>query len=735
MAFDFPNSPVAGTTYADAGVAWIYNGYLWRMDRQAAPPATVLPNLTLSPARIAERSLAGTVVGGLSGKTSGSTLSLIDSAGNRFALSGTNIIAGSVVTDYEAAASHTITVRETLAGAANSPNETVLTIFVDDVDETLPVITSPTTYTVPENTAFAVQLTATKPVTWSKPGGADAVWFGLTAAGLLTLPAQDFDIAADLDHNNSFLVTVRATDALGQSIDFSIAVNISNVLEALLTPLVTSTSPLTVVAGSPAGTVVSNVSNKSQGSTLIMTANAGGMFALNGLAIVTTATPATAGNQVVTIRETHPDAINSPSNTSFTIVVTAPAPGPPVITSATAATVNENVPVSLTLTANEAGTWSITGGPDANFFVIDTSAAGAEAFNFELPEDANHNNVYEVEVTFTSTATGLTAVALMRITIADVLVEGGGGTANLTGAQTLAAVTQSSTAGARTNISGTQTLAMAALSATVVAPATLNILQTASSPFQTFDVTTQAHLTATQVLATGPQTILATASVKVTAAQTIAALLQAGSIGTGVDVPGFPVMTSRNLLTVNTNEQFAFPLTANEPVTFVLKPAVAGNDNGHFEMVSGNILRWAGNGTRDFNAPGDSNADNVYNCLFSATDLGGNTINTGLTVRVVAVPDVTAPVIISGASGSVASNTQLSHFVFANEAVWVAITGGPDAGHFEMNGQQMRWAFNGTRSTAFPADADANNVYQVQVTATDGAGNNSAPQLISITVT
>jgi hypothetical protein len=729
MAFDFPNSPVTGTTYTDAGVAWIYNGYLWRMDR-AAPPATVLPNLTLSPNRIAERSLAGTVVGGLSGKTSGSTLSLVDTAGNRFALSGTNIIAGSVATDYETATSHPITVRETLAGAANSPNETVLTIFVDDVDETLPVITSPATYTVPENTAFSVQLTATKPVTWSKPGGADATLFGLTAAGLLTLPAQDFDIPADLDHNNSFLVTVRATDALAQSIDFPIAVNISNVLEALLNPLVASTSPLTIVAGSPAGTVVSNVSNKSQGSTLTMTVNAGGMFALSGLAIVTTTTPATIGNQVVTIRETHPDAINSPSLTSFTIVVTAPAPSPPIITSATSVTVNENVPVSLTLTANEVGTWSITGGADASFFVIDTSATGAEAFNFEAPEDANLNNVYEVEVTFTSSATGLTDVELMRITIADVLVEGGGATATLTGSQTLQAPTQSTAVGARTNISGTQTLAMAALSATVVAPATLNISQTTSPPFQTFGVTTQAHLTATQVLATGTQTILATTSVKVTAAQTTAALLQAGSIGTGVDVPGPPKITSGTLKTVLTNTPLAMPLTANEPVTWSLGTFA---DSAQFE-ISGSTLRWLGNGTKNFSSPTDGNADNTYVLQVKATDLAANVTTGTIFVTVVAVPDVTAPTITSPATKSVAENATLAHFVTASENVDWTITGGADAAKFEMNGTMLRWKNNGTKDFDIPDDANADNVYEVQVTATDGAGN-ATSQIISVTVT
>lgn len=100
-----------------------------------APPPASLAALTLSPATLAENSAAGTPVGALAGTTSGSTLALVGDAGGRFALSGTSVLAGLVATDYEAASSHSITVRETLAGASNSPRDTVLTIAVTNVFE------------------------------------------------------------------------------------------------------------------------------------------------------------------------------------------------------------------------------------------------------------------------------------------------------------------------------------------------------------------------------------------------------------------------------------------------------------------------------------------------------------------------------------------------------------------------------------------------------------------------
>lgn len=97
--------------------------------------AVTLNALTLSANAIAENSAAGTVVGAVQGKTAGSTLSLTDSAGSRFALSGANLVAGATATDYETATSHSVTLRETLAGATNSPRDTVLSVIVTDVSE------------------------------------------------------------------------------------------------------------------------------------------------------------------------------------------------------------------------------------------------------------------------------------------------------------------------------------------------------------------------------------------------------------------------------------------------------------------------------------------------------------------------------------------------------------------------------------------------------------------------
>lgn len=92
-----------------------------------------LSALTLNTSTITEGSAEDTSVGTLQSTSAGSTLSLVDSAGNRFKLSGSNIVAGPVATNYSSATSHNITVRETHADASNSPRDSVIAITVAQI--------------------------------------------------------------------------------------------------------------------------------------------------------------------------------------------------------------------------------------------------------------------------------------------------------------------------------------------------------------------------------------------------------------------------------------------------------------------------------------------------------------------------------------------------------------------------------------------------------------------------
>ena len=95
----------------------------------------------------------------------------------------------------------------------------------------------------------------------------------------------------------------------------------TNVLEVTLAAL--GLSPSTIVEGSAAGTVVGAITGKTCGSSLALTDDAGGRFAISGTNLVTTSIPTdyeTSTLHAITIRETHPDA--APRDTALAVTVT-----------------------------------------------------------------------------------------------------------------------------------------------------------------------------------------------------------------------------------------------------------------------------------------------------------------------------------------------------------------------------------------------------------------------------
>lgn len=98
-------------------------------------PLPALGALRVDPATIAEDLPPGAAVGTVMGLRAGSVPEIVDDADGRFALSSGKVVRGSTALDYEIAASHRITLRETNAAYRNSPRDTELTIAVEDVAE------------------------------------------------------------------------------------------------------------------------------------------------------------------------------------------------------------------------------------------------------------------------------------------------------------------------------------------------------------------------------------------------------------------------------------------------------------------------------------------------------------------------------------------------------------------------------------------------------------------------
>ena len=197
------------------------------------------------------------------------------------------------------------------------------------------------------------------------------------------------------------------------------------------------------------------------------------------------------------------------------------------------------------------------------------------------------------------------------------------------------------------------------------------------------------------------------------------------------------MITSSATPSVAENTTSVVNLTATDadlPSQTVSFSITGGADAAKFQIV-GNELRFVA--APDYEAPADADTNNVYLVQVTANDGAGRTAVQNLSVTVTPVND-NDPVITSSATPSVAENTTGVVNLTATDAdlpgqtVSFSITGGADAAQFQIVGGQLR--FSSAPDYEAPTDADANNVYQVQVTANDGAGR-TAVQNLSVTVT
>jgi hypothetical protein len=269
-----------------------------------------------------ENTAIGTTIGNVSVVGGTGTYTFTKTADPDSAFTFTSpALKNAIVFDYETATGHNVTIHAD-NGAGSVLNRT-FNIGVNDIDEVPPTITFSLSQTIPENSAFSLTLTADKPATWAKTGGADTALFTLTG-NVLTMAAKDFEIPTDANADNAYIVQVTATSA----------------------------------AYAPATT-----------------------------------------NQTITVSVTNIG---------------------PTITSSATQTTPENAAFSMTLTASESVTWAKTGGADTALLTLSGATLSMTAKDFEIPTDANTDNVYVVTVTATSVATSETASQTINVTVTDV---------------------------------------------------------------------------------------------------------------------------------------------------------------------------------------------------------------------------------------------------------------------------------------------------------------------------
>lgn len=199
-----------------------------------------------------------------------------------------------------------------------------------------------------------------------------------------------------------------------------------------------------------------------------------------------------------------------------------------------------------------------------------------------------------------------------------------------------------------------------------------------------------------------------------------------------------PVFTSAATVRVaeNTTGVFHTAMASDadgDALTFSL---AGGADRARFQITAGGGLSFIA--PPDFEAPTDADHDNVYQVELSVSD-GKTSVSQALVVTVTDVADTSnrAPTFTSAATVSVAENTAGVFYTAIatdpdGDALTFSLAGGADRALFRITAAGAL-SFATPPDFEAPADADGDNVYRVELAASDGTA--SATLALAVTVT
>ncbi len=623
-----------------------------------------------------------------------------------------------------------------------------IAVTVTPVSENEPVFTSANTANVAENTTAVLTVTATdadlpaQTITFSIFGGADAAKFSITNEGVLTFQAApDFENPTDAGTNNVYNVIVRANDGNFGITNQSIAVTVTPVNDN--SPVFTSaatangftgvTAVRTVTAtdaDQPAQTVTFSITGGADAAKFSITS--GGVLTFQTAPDFATPTDVGADN-VYDVQVTADDNNGRTTAQDIAVTVTDIPINPPVFTSNATANVAENTTAVLTVTATDpdvgqTATFSIVGGADAAKFSI--TSAGVLTFqtapDFEAPTDAGTNNIYNVTVQAN---------------------DGNGGLATQDIAVTVTPVNDNNpvfTSAATFNVAENTTAIGTVVATDADLPSqTVTYSLSGGADQAKFSITSGGVLTfqATHDFESpndvGTDNVY---NVQVTANDGNGRTTTQDIAVTVTPVnDNNPVFTSATTVNVAENTTAVLSVTATDadlPSQSLSFSLVGGADQAKFSITAGGVLTFQT--APDFENPTDGGTNNVYNVTVQASDGNGGTTTQNIAVTVTPLND-NNPAFTSAATFNVAENSTAIGTVSATDAdspaqsVTFSLTGGADQSKFSITSGGVL-TFQAVHDFENPNDVGTNNIYNVQVTASDG-NSGTTVQNIAVTVT
>ena len=195
---------------------------------------------------------------------------------------------------------------------------------------------------------------------------------------------------------------------------------------------------------------------------------------------------------------------------------------------------------------------------------------------------------------------------------------------------------------------------------------------------------------------------------------------------TPVNEPPTITTTSSSATVLRQNENQTprlYTYRATDPEQGTITWLVGGTDGRYFAIDERGQFSFSESSPPDFEQPGDSGRDNVYDVTIQARDDGGNTASLPVTVTVREVNE--GPEVTSGQSAfTISENQDLPNAVYSGfdpegGTVTRWTVGGRDGGDFKIS-QEGTLTFRNTPDYERPADSNRDNIYELQVRPYDG---------------
>ncbi len=577
-------------------------------------------------------------------------------------------------------------------------------------------------------------------LTWSK-SGVDAGDFGIDAAGVLTLPGQDYENPADADQDREYQVTVKADDEDGNMATVSLTVTVENVPDAMFTiaypgapdtvdenEVWTSLAPQLGGADAPNGALTWSKSGVDAGDFEI---DADGVLTLPGQDYENPADADQDREYQVTVKADDEDG--NMATVSLTVTVenvpdatfTIAYPGAPD-------TVDENeVWTSMAPqlggadAPNGALTWSKSG-VDAGEFEID-AASGVltlQGQDYENPDDADQDREYQVTVKADDEDGNMATVSL-TVTVENVpdamfTIAYPGAPDTVDENEVWTSLTPE--LGGADAPNGTLTWSKSGDDAGDFEIDAAGVLTLPGQDYENPDDTGRNNSYKVTVTATDEDENMATVSLTVTVENVPDAMFT-------IAYPGAPDTVDENEVWTSLTPELGGADAPNGTLTW----SKSGVDAGDFGIDAAGVLTLPG---QDYENPADADQDREYQVTVKADDEDGNMATVSLTVTVENVPDAMFTIAYPGAPDTVDENevwTSLAPQLGGADAPNGALTwskSGVDAGDFEIDADGVLTLPG--QDYENPADADQDREYQVTVKADDEDGNMAT---VSLTVT